>query len=231
MPSPRESARKRRTCAKWSIARLADAIEAGLLQESARLEAEQAIYGLDSLDELSLQPAIARSLEQAGYGVHREQRYPAYRQRRKASEGDRADFVLTPDARPLARPEQPPTLFDPPDAVALADAFWMELKLVAQFTTKGPNRDYSSQWLGPVVEDVVKLAREPAIRHAGLLIVLFVQDARIAAHDFAAWQARCIERRLPLGRPALRSVPISDRLGNSLCRLALYSVRRAEARK
>jgi hypothetical protein len=208
----------------WSVFELANAIAAGLSAEEKRLAAEQAPSGLDALDELGLQPLLARAMEQAVYGVHREQRYPACRHQRNASEGERCDLVLTPNGRPLKRPEEPPTLFDPPDAVALEDAFWLELKVVAQFTPRGPNRGYSAQLLGPITRDVGKLCTQNGIRHAGLLIILFAQDDTIAEHDLELWRSRAVERGLPVGSPELRSIAITDRLGNALCKLGLYPV-------
>jgi hypothetical protein len=207
----------------WSIANIADALEVGLAREANRLDAEQAVYGLDSCDELSLQPQLAQVLRDAGYGAYREERYPAYRANRRESEGERCDLVLTPNGRPLAAPDEPPTLFDPPDAVPLADAFWMEVKVVAQFTTRGPNRRYSSIF-SAVRRDITKLSKEPGIAHGALLVVLFVQDKQVADHDLRTWTSQCKERGHRLGRPALRGVAVGDRMGNALCRLALYPV-------
>jgi hypothetical protein len=207
----------------WSIANIADSLEAGLAREANRLEAEQAVYGLDSRGELSLQSHVAEILQTAGYGVYREVRYPEYRVCRRESEGERCDLVLTPAGRPLAAPEQPRTLFDPADAVALADAFWMEVKVVAQFTTRGPNRRYSSIF-SVVRRDIAKLSKEPGISHAALLILLFVQDKRVADHDLRVWTTQCKEHGHRLGRPALRGVALGDRLGNALCKIALYPV-------
>ena len=211
----------------WSIAKLANVLEAGLLQEASRLEGEQAVYGLDARDELALQPQLAQVLQDAGYGVHREERYPAYRKRRRESEGERCDLVLTPGGRPLATPEKSRTLFDPIDAVALQDAFWMEVKVVAQFTTRGPNRRYSSLF-GAVRRDIAKLSKEPGISHAALLILLFAQDERIADHDLEVWRSQCRDKGHRLGAPALRGVSVGDRLGNALCKLALYPVYHCE---
>ena len=69
----------------WSLHYIADALAAGLRLEERRLNVEHAVYGLDARDELSLQPLLAQSLESAGYGVYREQRYPACRSLRKVS--------------------------------------------------------------------------------------------------------------------------------------------------
>ena len=81
----------------WSVADIADALEIGLTHKAEQLDKEQAVRGLDSLEELDLHPIIAAALLEAGYGVHREQRYPADQLKRKRSEGERCDFVLTQD--------------------------------------------------------------------------------------------------------------------------------------
>ncbi len=211
----------------WSVADIADAVEAGLVGEAERLDAEHAVSGLDALEEVDLHPLLAASLTRAGYGVHREQRYPAHRKRSKRSEGERCDFVLTPNGRALASPGQAPTLFDPPDAVALEDAFWLEVKVVAQFTGEGPNHNYTSQFLAPAQKDIRKLFKDPHAHHAGLLIVLFSQDERVAEHDLAAWLSRGLAHDLPVESPSLREFAITDRLGNALCALALYPITHA----
>jgi hypothetical protein len=204
---------------------MADAIEQGLAKKERELADECAVYGMDALDELALHPCIADALARAGYGVHREQRYPADRSRVKVSEGERCDFVLTPDGRPLRQPEQAATLFDSPDAVDLDDAFWLEVKTVSQFTTEGPNRSYGSQLLSTVRSDVTKLCKDSGILHAGLLIVLFVANDHVADHDLGVWQDRCLKRGLPIAAPSIRQFPIADRIGNELCAIALYPVR------
>lgn len=210
----------------WSPADIADAVADGLRRRAAALDAEHAVYGLDALDEVQLHPFIAEALSHDGYGVYREQRYPADLRRRRESEGERCDFVLTPAGQPLRAAESKATLFEPEDAIDLDEAFWLETKVVAQYTPEGPNRQYASQFLSTVRHDVTKLAKDPGIFHAGLLIVLFVRDETVAKHDLDIWQDRCLQRMLPIAAPSIRHVPISDRMGHSLCTVALYPVRR-----
>ena len=210
----------------YSLPHIADALEAGLAAEAARLDQEQAVAGLDALDELRLHPLIGRALENAGYGVFSEQRYPTDRRKRNQTEGDRCDLVLTPDGRELTAPEVEPTLFDPPDALPLPDAFWLEVKVVGQYVSGGPNHNYGSQLLSTVSQDVLKLSRDPAVVHGGLLILLFTEDQRVADHDLEAWLSHCLELRLPVGSPCLRRLPITDRLGNAVCSIGLFPVTR-----
>ncbi|MHC4990900.1 MAG: hypothetical protein ACYTGC_07955 [Planctomycetota bacterium] len=210
----------------WSVTEIADAVHAALRAEADRLDTEQSVRGLDALDELSLHPLLAAGLGAAGYGVFAEQHYPTPALRRRDNEGERCDLVLTPAGRGLHDPSREPTLFDPPDAVAFDEAFWLEVKVVCQHTPEGPNQRYASQLLSTVREDVTKLSRNRGIRHAGLLIVLFAEDQETVEHDLATWIDRCLQRGLPVGSPSLRALPITDRLGNDVCAAALYPVGR-----
>lgn len=209
-----------------SPADLADAIAAQILAAEAALRAEQAVYGLDARNELELHELIHAGLQSAGFGVYCEQRYPGVRaHKKKKSEGERCDVVVTLDDKPLRQPDVLGTLFDPADACDLDEAFWLEVKVVNQFTPEGVNGSYSSQLLSTVREDVLKLSREQEILRAGLLIVLFVHDARVAENDLRIWEQRCLELGLPIEPPIRRDIPIQDRHGNALCALALYPVR------
>lgn len=206
----------------WSIADIADALEIGLTHKAEQLDKEHAVGGLDSLEELDLHPIIATALLEAGFGVHREQRYPADQIKRKRSEGERCDFVLTQDKLPLAIPSDVPTLFDPPNAIPLSEAYWLEVKVVYQYTQDGPNHNYTSSLLTPGRRDVLKLAKDRGINHRGLLILLFSQDERVAEHDLAQWLHGALNQNLPISSPSLRDIAITDRLGNALCKIALY---------
>lgn len=209
---------------RLSVADIADAVESGLRLRFAQLDQEQAVYGLDALDEIALHPAIEQALQTGGFGVHREQRYPDDRLKRQVSHGERCDFVLTADNRALVKEHSRGTLFDDPDALPLDEAFWLEAKIVSQFTSEGPNRNYSAQLLSAVREDVSKLAKDPGILQAGLLVVMFVRENAVAEHDLNIWQDRCLQRGLPLGAPARRSFAITDRIGNACCAIVVYPV-------
>ena len=210
---------------RWCVASLTDAIEAGLHEEEKRLKTEQSVMGLDARDEVTLHELLACTLNAASYGVHREVRYPKARKHRRRSVGDRCDLVLTPDGRPLEVPEKNSTLFEDETAVSLEDAFWLEVKVVSQFTEEGGNPAYSSNLLSTVREDVTKLSKDQGILHAGLLILLFTATAEIADHDLGIWQDKCLEKGLPIAAPSSRVIPISDRLGNQFCTARIYPVR------
>ncbi len=207
-----------------SPADLADAIAGEFEHIEGDLRIEHAVYGLDARNEVALHTTLADALQRAGFGVYAEQRYPGQRSR-KRSEGERCDLVITADALPLRQPDQQDTLFDAPNAIDLDEAFWMEVKVVNQFTIEGPNGSYSSDLLSTVRKDVRKLSREPGILRAGLLIVLFVADPRIAEHDLHIWEQRCIAGSYPIEPPIRRDIAILDRHGNDTIALALYPVR------
>lgn len=210
----------------WSIADIADALEAGLAAHFAKLDAEHAVYGLDASPELAVHPVIAAAFAQAGYGVFQEQRYPSDRSKKRFSEGDRCDIVLTKNAEPLAAPDRPATLFDPENAVDLSEAFWLEVKVIPQFTVDGANHRYAAELVTPAVRDVKKLCRDDRIVHAGVLIVLFVASKVVAEHDLQVWQERCLSRGGAIGSPSIRSLPMTDRHGNAMCVIALYPINR-----
>ncbi|MCC7408285.1 MAG: hypothetical protein IT442_09445 [Phycisphaeraceae bacterium] len=212
---------------RWSPADIADAVAAGLVLRAADDDDEQAVYGFDALDELGLHTILRHALEEAGYGVHPEQRYPEQRLRPRRSEGKRCDMVLTPDGLPLRDPLVAGTLFDQQPAVDADLAYWLEVKTVAQHQTDGPFARYSAELLQPVTQDVKKIWSDPVIRHGGLLLVLFTETQRIAEHDILAWHERCLEKGYPVAAPALRGLPITDRIGNAWCAAALFPIRNA----
>ncbi|MEM6751161.1 MAG: hypothetical protein AAGA57_04325 [Planctomycetota bacterium] len=210
---------------RWSPADLADAVEAGLKRRAEQDDLEQAVYGFDALDELGLHPLLEGCFEHAGYGVHREQRYPGHGHKRKKSHGLRCDLVLTPDGAPLSDPHAAQTLFEDPRACPPDLACWVEVKTVAQYETSGAFRRYSAELLQTVSKDVRKLWSDGVIRHAALLVVLFSGSQRVAEHDLLAWQDRCLRKGLPVLPPALRGFAITDRLGNAWCAVAVFTVR------
>ena len=176
---------------------------------------------------MSLHPVLAAGLEAAGYGVYPEQIYPQPARPRRETACERCDLVLTPDRQPLDAPWREPTLFDPPHPVALDDAFWLEVKVVGQYTSHGPNSRYSAQLLTDAQLDVEKLSRNPGILHAALLIVLFARDEETAEHDLGVWLDHCLRRGLSVHSPSIRVFGLTDRLGNRRCSIGVYPVRPA----
>jgi hypothetical protein len=213
--------------ARWSWHELADALAAGLGDAAAAVELEQAVRGLDARSELELHPVLHAGLRAAGYGVHPEQRFPMERGKRRRSEGVRCDMVVTPGGVALEPEESQLGLFAPRQTMAICDALWIEVKAVAQFHEQRPNRAYATALQRPVWKDVEKLAGDPQILHAAVLLILFTVDAVTADHDLGVWAGRASLLGLPLGPRLQRSLPIGDRLGNKLCTLALFPIERA----
>ncbi len=209
----------------WSTADIADAIEAGLKRCADEADLEQAVYGIDALDELGLHPLIERALQDHGFGVLREQRYPDDRHKTRRSEGQRCDIVLTPNGLPLRDPLIKGTLFDDAPAADPDEAYWLEVKSVSQFETSGPFPRYASELLSPVVKDIKKVWSDGIIRHGGLLLVLFTINQEVAEHDLATWHTRCLDKGYPVGTPAVRGFELNDRIGNGWCAIALFGIR------
>lgn len=212
---------------QWSWHALADALHAGLTDAAAEVELEQAVRGLDARSELELHPVLHAALRAGGYGVHPEQRFPRERGKKRRSEGVRCDMVLTPAGVALAPEESQLGLFAPRETMAISDALWIEVKAVAQFKELRPNRAYAAALQRPVWKDVEKLASDPQILHAAVLLILFTADEVTAEHDLGVWAGRASLLGLPLWPRVQRSLPIGDRLGNKRCTLALFPIERA----
>lgn len=210
---------------KWQPPDIADAVAAGLAKQAQADDAEHAVYGFDARDELGLHPVIQHALNDAGYGAWAEQRYPGHWHKAKRSEGLRCDLVLTPDGRPLRDQTIKGTLFDTGEATDAQAAYWLEIKTVAQYETSGAFKRYSAELLSPVMKDVKKIWSDGIIQHGGLLIILFTESQEIAEHDLAIWHERCIRKGFPVGPPAVRGLPINDRIGNRWCCVAVFGVR------
>jgi hypothetical protein len=217
------------TAIDWRWDDLADALAAGLRAAAADVELEQAVRGLDARSELELHPVLRGGLQAAGYGVAAEVRFPRDRVLRRRSEGVRCDMVVTPGGRPLADAAEQVGLFAPEDAVALVDAAWLEVKVVAQHNERGPNRAYASALQRPVWKDIDKLAADPHIVHGAAVLVLFTVDAEVANHDLGVWSSGASLRGLRLMPREQRSLAIGDRLGNRLCTVAVFPLERGPA--
>ena len=70
-----------------------------------------------------------------------------------------------------------------------------------------------------------KLSKEQGILHAGMLLVMFTASRDVAEHDLAAWQDRALQHSMPIESPAVRHLPVNDRIGNAWCCVAVFPVR------
>lgn len=214
----------------WDLESIADLIAEGLRAEAARLDREQAVLGVDALDELGLHPVLRRALAPGDYGVWAEQRYPGDSRRSRRSEGERCDIVLTDRAGSrLIDPLLEGTLFGHLGSAA-EDALWLEVKVVGQFAVfegySRPNPAYSSVLLQEVTRDVRKLSADERIAWGAVLIVLHAKDRETAEHDLGALWKRAVERGLPVSAPVVRGFAITDRIGNGWCCVGVVRVHR-----
>lgn len=210
----------------FSPADIADSLAAGLAGAAEALEQEQSPRGLDSFAETALHPALAAGLAASGFGAHLEQRYPSARDAKWRSQGERCDLVVTADARPLRAIDDEPSLFAPENATPLADALWLEVKTARVFHGEGPNPRYAAELLGAPSEDIVRLGTAPDVRHAMFALVLFARDEADGRAHLSEWERAMRFEGLPIETPRVRSVAIADRIGHSVCMVAVAAVGR-----
>jgi hypothetical protein len=119
----------------------------------------------------------------------------------------------TPSTAPLAP--------SPPAATSPGVVYWLEVKVVGQYTyscgVPEANRQYASELVQGPVRDLRKLGADPAILHAGLLLVHFTAGAHVAKADQAILLHRILDRGLAVRTPAVERFPIPDRIGNTTC--------------
>lgn len=207
--------------ASWDFSRLADRIGRFVGRAEAQRRLEQAVYGLDWLDERQWHQLLAEALA-ADYEVAREAHYPSSAGR-KLTHRQRCDLVLSPPGHPLKLDRSPPTLFDPPDPTPPERALWLEVKTAHQFR-QIDQRDtrYGTQWRTSIIEDLKKMDREEQIRHAGLLLIVFNESVEILNKDLELFELLLAQKEVLAGERQVRSVPILDRMGHRLCTAALW---------
>lgn len=232
----------------WDVRAILHALSEGLRCREEELAREQAVRGLDALDELGMHPLLAASLTQAGWGVLREVPYPVTAglgsagARPRHRERDRCDLVLTPAAgMTLADPiaalrerdkwqgslfeQQAQTAAPATNACAPSDALWLEVKVVGQhaFVHGVPvaNGAYGSQLTAAFAGDLSKLSADAEVRYGAALLVLFTQDEATAKHDLPIAMHRVLDKGFSLRNPVIESFAIVDRVGNGCCTLAL----------
>lgn len=237
----------------WTHDDILEIAFAALAREEARLKREQAAHGIDRHDELILHAIFAEGFKTAGLGVFREICYPSdYSPGMKQSDRLRCDLVLTRDpAQTLADPTDARrlaaasrgTLFETatpaPASLPAApgadnhcpcdEAFWLEIKLVGQFAfSRGvpvPNATYSSELVRGLRADLDKLQREPLVRWGAAMLVALNLDRETAEHDLDVVATRLRAAELAMGPMLRRGFPITDRIGNRWCSVALTPVR------
>jgi hypothetical protein len=205
----------------WDFSTLADHLEQVLAQAEADLRLEQAVYGLDSRDELTLHQLLGDGLARH-YEVAREVHYPSSAGR-KLSHRQRCDIVLSPKGRPLRLDSAPPSLFDPTDQCEPGDALWLEVKVAYQFREGGVRHGgYGAQWRGGVVDDLRKMDADEKIREAGLVLIVFNESPQILEKDLQLFEDVLAQKEVLAGFRHVRSVPILERMGHRLCTAAVW---------
>lgn len=199
----------------WYLGDLADHLARGVAELEAGLALEQAPHGLDVWDERALQQALAAALAR-DHEVAREVHYPSTAGK-KLSHRARCDLVLTPAGAPLSRGEPLPGLCAPEDAL------WVELK-VARQRRAGGARDgrYGAQWRHHLAADLRKMSDDARIRDAALVVVAFTEDQASLERDLDGFEAALVRADVIAGFRHVRTVPIVERIGHTMCGVALW---------
>jgi len=215
----------------WDVFEIASMARDALHDSARRADEEQAVRGIDALDELALHAELRVGLGR-NYPVLAEQRYPASRGRKRRSEGERCDIVLLPQGAAV-----PGHLTDPLDAGTLfqgagvdpRDALWIEVKGVwhhAVIDGVGrPNPAYASQLTRLVPSDLRKLAADESLDWAAMVVIAFHQDSAVADHDLSVWREKLAFTGVARATPIIERFGIADRIGNSVCSVVVVPVR------
>ncbi|CAN5439648.1 hypothetical protein BH10PLA1_BH10PLA1_10190 [soil metagenome] len=205
----------------WDLSTIADHIGQTISDAEALKKLEQAVYGIDSMDEKAIQAMLAEGLSH-WYEVAREVHYPSSRGN-KLTHRARCDLVLSLKGKPLNRDIAPAGLFDPPDLCEPKDALWLEVKVAYQFR-EGNQRHggYGSQWRNAVVDDLRKMEAEAAIHEAGLLLIVFNESEGVLGKDLELFEDVLAQKEVLAGFRQVRSVKITERIGHNLCTAALW---------
>jgi hypothetical protein len=110
-------------------------------------------------------------------------------------------------------------------ACGAEEAFWLEIKVVGQYTytlgVPGPNRAYGSELTGSLCIDLAKIGADASLRWAGLLLVLFTDEAETAEHDLLVALHRSLDKGHSFSAPLVERFEIPDRIGNRVCSVVL----------
>jgi hypothetical protein len=205
----------------YDLSTVADHLGQALQLAEADLKLEQAVYGLDSQDELTLQSTLASRLT-IHYEVAREVHYPSTAGR-KLSHRARCDLVLTPKGSPLKLDSKPPTLFDPADQTNPCHALWLEVKVAYQFREGGRRHaGYGNQWRSHVVDDLKKMEADPMICEAALVLIVFNESDAVLNKDLDLFELVLAQKEVLAGFRHVRTIPITDRLGHRICTVAVW---------
>ena len=200
---------------------LADQLAGIIARKEAELRVEQAVYGLDVLDEKKMQAVLTEGLT-LFHEVAREVHYPSSAGK-KLTHRKRCDLVLTARGRPLKRDSTLPSLFDPPNQSSPEEALWLEVKVACQFREGGIRHGgYGNQWRDAVVEDLRKMETDALIREAGLALVVFNESDAVLAKDIEIFEGILMRKEVLAGFRQVRTTAILDRIGHTVCTVAVW---------
>ena len=231
----------------WSYSEIVHSVSDAFETYERDLLDEHAVAGLDSYREIDLHPIAYYGLTTCFQSILREVCLPSTeRDLPGRNARERVDLVILPDGKKsiydpvdahkdLQRASG--TLFEPvatlptpkADECPPTEAMWIEIKSVPQFRyvdgVPVPNTKYAQELIAGPREDVIKLASDPQIRHAGVLVIVFTELREAGPHDLSMSIRAMIDQDLPVGSPEIEQVEIQDRGGNVWCTLGLIPVR------
>lgn len=215
---------------RFDLSLLADHLEHALQLREQELRLEQAVYGLDSLPEVSLHQLLAAALCMH-YEVAREVYYPSTVGRRLAQRA-RCDLVLSPKGSPLRLDTVPADLFTSANQTPPEESLWIEVKAAWQFRApEHRHGGYGAQWRQAIIQDLRKMEQEARIAEAALLLVVFNESQQVLEKDLELFEVVLAQKEVLAGFRQVRSVPIPDRIGHHFCSIAIWPTvqRRIEA--
>ena len=194
----------------WNEDNIVELASSALSKTALELDFENAARGIDCLHEVQLQQLISDTLKSQNVAVLKEARYPAAHGMERLNEGNRCDLLLFRDS----------------ELDAHKVGYWLEIKRLAQFLESGANWHYEHTLLETLPQDIFKLANDPTIFYAGLLVILFTSNASIGNRDLHVWKHRAMSWGCPIGIPRICDFSITNRIGNEHVFVALFPLRR-----
>ncbi len=211
--------------APFALSTVADHLGSVVREAEEALLVEQAVHGLDVLDEGGLQALLAAGLRRF-YEVAREVSYPqssASADTRRAGRL-RCDLVLSPLGQPLARDGAQLSLLDTRVTCPPEEALWLEVKVAYEMRAGGErHRGYGTQWRHALYRDLRKMAAAP-LRQAALVLVVFNESLEILHKDLDLVESVLAAQGGLAGFRQVRTLPILNRIGHSLCSIVIWPV-------
>ncbi len=204
---------------------MADRLHASLAHLITRFGAEDPPASLDDLSDGRLIMHAAEALGRDAGWAGLDLPYPGFEapSGHARAKPPRCSVVLAP--REVAQANDEPGLFSDTTS-APEEACWVELALAREWRQLERCPRYAAQFTDRAMRMVAQLATDERIVHARLgWIVLASSDER-GRTDLASWERLAVAEGLPIGAPAIRSMPMPDVQGNAACITAIVPVQR-----